>query len=88
MDENLDLSGQELFKRFVKNGTWYVPTLVAYERGFVLWSNDPESLKPRLNVHEKQIELVRMMHKVGVPIMAGSDFSDWAMVPGIDFTMS
>ncbi len=84
VDENLGPAGQELFERFVKNGTWYVPTLVAYERGFVLWSNDPESLKPRLNVHEKQIELVRMMHKAGVKIMAGSDFSDWALVPGID----
>jgi imidazolonepropionase-like amidohydrolase len=50
----------------------------------VLWSNDPAALKPRLEVHEKQIELVRMMHKAGVPIMAGSDFSDWAIVPGID----
>ena len=84
VDENLGPAGQELFQRFVKNGTWYVPTLVAYERGFVLWSDDPESLKPRLDVHEKQIELVRMMHKAGVPIMAGSDFSDWALVPGID----
>ena len=25
-----------------------------------------------------------MMHKAGVPIMAGSDFSDWALVPGVD----
>jgi imidazolonepropionase-like amidohydrolase len=84
VDENLGRAGQELFQRFAKNGTWYVPTLVAYERGFVLWSNDPESLKPRLDVHEKNIELVRMMHKAGVPIMAGSDFSDWALVPGVD----
>jgi imidazolonepropionase-like amidohydrolase len=84
VDENLGPAGKELFQRFVKNGTWYVPTLVAYERGFVLWSNDPESLKPRLDVHEKQIELVRMMHRAGVQIMAGTDFSDWALVPGID----
>lgn len=84
VDENLGPAGQELFQRLVKNGTWYVPTLVAYERGFVLWSNDPEALKPRLEIHEKQIEVVRMMHKAGVPIMAGSDFSDWAMVPGVD----
>ena len=84
VDENLGPAGQEVFQRFVKNGTWYVPTLVAYERGFVLWSNDPGSLKPRLDVHQKQIELVRMMHKAGVQIMAGSDFSDWAMVPGVD----
>jgi len=84
VDENLGPSGQALFQRLAKNGTWYVPTLVAYERGFVLWSNDPAALKPRLNVHEKQIELVRMMHDAGVPIMAGSDFSDWGVVPGID----
>lgn len=83
-DEILGPIGQQLFQRFVKNGTWYVPTLVAYERGFVLWSNDPESLKPRLNVHEKNIEVVRIMHKAGVQIMAGSDFSDWGTVPGID----
>lgn len=84
VDETLGPAGQKLFQIFVKNGTWYVPTLVAYERGFVLWSNDPESLKPRLDIHEKNIEIVRMMHKAGVPIMAGSDFSDWALVPGID----
>jgi len=76
--------GQNLFQRFVKNGTWYVPTLVAYERGFVLWSNDPEALKPRLDIHQKNIEVIRMMHKAGVAIMAGSDFSDWGMVPGVD----
>ena len=84
VDEILGPTGQELFQRFVKNGTWYVPTLVAYERGFVLWSNDPESLKPRLEIHEKNIEVIRMMHKAGVAIMAGSDFSDWAIMPGID----
>jgi len=33
-------------------------------------ANDPESLKPRLDVHEKQIELVGMMHKAVVQIMA------------------
>ena len=84
VDEILGPEGQKLFQIFVKNGTWYVPTLVAYERGFVLWSNDPEALKPRLDIHEKNIEIVRMMHKAGVQIMAGSDFSDWGMVPGID----
>ena len=66
VDENLGPAGQELFQRFAKNGTWYVPTLVAYERGFVLWSNDPEALKPRLDVQAKQITLVGMMHKAGV----------------------
>ena len=84
VDEILGPAGQDLFQRFVKNGTWYVPTLVAYERGFVLWSNDPESLIPRLHIHEKNIEIVRKMHQAGVQIMAGSDFSDWGTVPGVD----
>ncbi|HEX8816021.1 MAG TPA: amidohydrolase family protein [Terriglobales bacterium] len=84
VEENLGPSGQALFEKFVKNGTWYVPTLVAYERGFVLWSNDPEAMAPRLEIHEKQLEIVRKMHKAGVQMMAGSDFSDWGIVPGID----
>jgi imidazolonepropionase-like amidohydrolase len=84
VDENLGPAGQQLFQKFVKNGTWYVPTLVAYQRGFMLWSNDPDSLQPRIEVMRKQITLVGMMHKAGVKIMAGSDFSDWGMVPGID----
>ncbi|HWZ58235.1 MAG TPA: amidohydrolase family protein [Gemmatimonadaceae bacterium] len=84
VDENLGPAGQQLFARFARNGTWFVPTLVAYERGFVLWSNHPADLTPRLNVHKKQMQLVAMMHKAGVPIMAGSDFSDWALVPGVD----
>jgi imidazolonepropionase-like amidohydrolase len=84
VEENLGPAGQQLFQRLAKNGTWYVPTLVAYERGFVLWSNDPEALKPRLDVLHKEIVLVGMMRNAGVRIMAGSDFSDWAMVPGVD----
>lgn len=84
VEANLGRAGQDLFELLARNGTWYVPTLVAYERGFVLWSHDPEALRPRLVVHHKHIELVRMMHRAGVQIMAGSDFSDWGMVPGVD----
>lgn len=84
VDDNLGQAGQDLFQLLASNGTWYVPTLVAYERGFVLWSNDPEALKPRLDVHQKHLLLVQMMHAAGVQIMAGSDFSDWGMVPGVD----
>ncbi len=76
--------GTALFATLVKNGTWFVPTLVAYERGFVLWSNHPEDLVPRLQVHLKLLEIVRKMHKAGVRMMTGSDFSDWALVPGVD----
>jgi imidazolonepropionase-like amidohydrolase len=68
----------------VKNGTYFVPTMVAYERGFVLWSNKPEAMMKRRPVHWRQIDVVAAMHKAGVKIMAGSDFSDWATVPGVD----
>lgn len=84
VEQNLGQAGQDLFQLLARNGTWYVPTLVTYERGFVLWTEDPEALKPRLDIHQKHIELVRMMRSAGVQIMAGSDFSDWGMVPGVD----
>jgi hypothetical protein len=66
LKENAGPAGQALFARFVKNGTWYVPTLVAYERGFVLWSNQPEAMIPRRDVHVRQMGLVTAMHKAGV----------------------
>lgn len=77
-------AGAKIFATFVKNGTWYVPTLVAYERGFVLWGSDPAKVAIRSKTQGHQMELVRAMHEAGVQIMTGSDFSDWALVPGID----
>ncbi len=84
VEENLGPIGREQLRRIAKNGTWYVPSLVAYERGFVLWSNDPEALGPRLSIHQKQLDVVRAMREAGVRLLAGSDFSDWGAVPGID----
>ena len=77
-------NGNALWARLVKNNTYYVPTLVAYERGFVLWSNKPSALWPRRSVYWRQIDVVAAMHKAGVKILAGTDFSDWALVPGVD----
>jgi len=76
--------GAALWAVLAKNGTYYVPTLVAYERGFVLWSNKPEAMMKRRPVHWRQMDVVGGMHKAGVKVMAGSDFSDWALVPGVD----
>ena len=76
--------GAALWARLAKNQTWYVPTMVAYERGFVLWSNKPEAMLIRRPIHWRQIDLVGAMHKAGVRVLAGSDFSDWALVPGVD----
>jgi imidazolonepropionase-like amidohydrolase len=77
-------AGAALFARLVRNGTWYVPTLVAYYRGFALWSGNPKETEGSREIHLKNLKLVQAMHRAGVEIMAGSDFSDWALVPGVD----
>jgi len=82
--ENTGKKGQDIFERLRKSGTWYVPTLVAYYRGFVLWSGNPKETEGSKELHLKHLELLGAMHKAGVRILAGSDFSDWALVPGVD----
>jgi imidazolonepropionase-like amidohydrolase len=82
--ENSGEAGAALFARLVRNGTWYVPTLVAYYRGFVLWSSNPKETAGSREIHYQHLKLVAAMHRAGVEIMAGSDFSDWALVPGVD----
>ncbi len=77
-------AGDSIFATFVKNNTYYVPTLVAYERGFVLWGSDTTKVAGRARVQGHHLRLVTAMHRAGVPIMAGSDFSDWALVAGVD----
>jgi len=77
-------SAAALWARLVKNNTFYVPTMVAYERGFVLWYNKPQAMMVRRPIHWKQMDIVGAMHKAGVKVLAGSDFSDWALVPGVD----
>jgi imidazolonepropionase-like amidohydrolase len=82
--ENSGEVGAALFARLVRNGTWYVPTLVAYYRGFALWSGNPKETEGSREIHQKHLKLVEAMHRAGVEIMAGSDFSDWALIPGVD----
>jgi imidazolonepropionase-like amidohydrolase len=82
--ENSSPAGEALFARLKKNGTWYDPTLVAFYRGFALWGGDTKKTKRRIEVYRHYLELAEAMHKAGVSILAGSDFSDWALVPGVD----
>jgi imidazolonepropionase-like amidohydrolase len=84
LDELNGEAGKALFARLARNGTYYVPTLVAYYRGFVLWSGNPKETDGSRHLHRQFLELVKAMRRARVPIMAGSDFSDWALVPGID----
>jgi imidazolonepropionase-like amidohydrolase len=76
--------GTALFAKFVKNRTWYVPTLVAYQRGFALASGEPAQVQARVELFRNLVDIVSKMHKAGVRMMTGTDFSDWAIVPGVD----
>jgi imidazolonepropionase-like amidohydrolase len=77
-------AGDSIWATLVRNGTYYVPTLVAYERGFVLWGSDTTKVAIRSRTHAQHMGLIKSMHRAGVQIMAGSDFSDWALVAGVD----
>ena len=84
LESLIDNNGAALWARLAKNHTWYVPTMVAYERGFVLWYNKPIAMSKRRPIHWKQIDIVGAMHKAGVKVLTGSDFTDWGQVPGVD----
>jgi imidazolonepropionase-like amidohydrolase len=84
-EENTGEKGTALFARFVKNKTYYVPTLVAY-RAFVRAGEDEQSIAGRKALFQRFIELVGAMNRAGVGIMAGSDFADKeaGIQPGFD----
>ncbi len=81
--EITDEKANALFARFAKNKTWYTPTLVAYhtflqeaEENVV---KDPARWKAgfegRTKMFNRFKELVGMMQKAGVGILAATDFS-------------
>ena len=68
--------GDSLFRKFVANGTWVVPTLVAY-RAFVNWPGTaPESQARRAAVLDSQVAITGQMHRVGVRLLTGTDFTN------------
>jgi imidazolonepropionase-like amidohydrolase len=73
---NRGARGDSLFRKFVRNGTWFVPTLVAY-RSFVNWPGTaPESRARRAAVLDSQVVIVGRMHELGVHLLAGTDFTN------------
>ncbi|MFN2456164.1 MAG: amidohydrolase family protein [Pyrinomonadaceae bacterium] len=81
--EITDEKANALFARFVKNKTYYAPTLVGY-RSFVQEAEegavkDPakwrNSLAARQKIFARFKEFVGMMQKSGVKILAGTDFA-------------
>jgi imidazolonepropionase-like amidohydrolase len=79
-------AGAALFATFVRNGTWYDPTLVAYYRGFALWGSDTRKLGIRRTAFLKLMTLAADMHRAGVRMLAGSDFTEGSVgiQPGAD----
>jgi imidazolonepropionase-like amidohydrolase len=86
LNESLGEAGAKIFATFVRNGTWYDPTLSAYYRGFVHWESDPDKVAKRRVAMTKLIDLTGDMHRAGVQLLAGSDFTaaDQAVRPGAD----
>src|SRR5262249_26984054 len=66
--ESKGAAGQELFAHFVRNGTWYDPTLVAYRRGFAMFGTDTTKIAHRRSAFLKLVEVARDMHRAGVPM--------------------
>ena len=66
-----------LFRAFLKNQTWQVPTLVAQPlRQAINERKDlsEEDVRYGKKLLQKQLDLVRSMKRAGVEIMAGTDF--------------
>ena len=86
LQESQGESGAKLFATFVRNHTWYDPTLTAYYRGFVHWGGDTAKVAKRRIALWKLMDVVRDMHRAGVQILAGSDFTEASVGtrPGAD----
>jgi imidazolonepropionase-like amidohydrolase len=86
LNESKGDSGAVLFATFVRNRTYFVPTLAAYYRGFVHWEGNPKKVATRRGALTKLVELTGDMHRAGVPLLAGSDFTEASVgvLPGAD----
>jgi imidazolonepropionase-like amidohydrolase len=87
LDESRGESGARLFATFVRNGTYYDPTLTAYYHGFVHWEgNDTAKVRKRRLALSQLMAVAGDMHRAGVPLLAGSDFTEASVGvrPGAD----
>jgi imidazolonepropionase-like amidohydrolase len=83
-------SEPQLFALFVKNGTAYDPTLVAYRGSTEARNVDPELVRRypdllpgRQRLFARFLELVGMMNRAGVTLLTGTDLSGFKWIsPG------
>ena len=81
LDELTDEYAMNLFHRFARNGTTYDPALVAYrtfmQEAVDLAPKDPRYERAafgRTKMFNRFVELVGLMKRAGVPVVAGTDF--------------
>jgi len=81
LDEITDERAMELFRRFARNGTAYDPTLVAYrtfmQEAVDLAPKDARYVKAaagRTKMFNRFVQLVGLMRRAGVQVIAGTDF--------------
>jgi len=74
LSESQGEAGAKLFAAFVRNHTYYDPTLSAYYRGFVHW--EPEKVVKRKTALAKLVDLTGDMHRAGVQLLTGSDLGE------------
>jgi imidazolonepropionase-like amidohydrolase len=71
-----DEKAMALFARFVKNGTYYAPTLIAYKEAIRMReTSNPISAAARKKVFPRFQQLVALMQRAGVRLLAASDFA-------------
>lgn len=85
LSEFSDQQANQLFARFARNGTFYSPTLVAYKEA--TWAREktnPIVFNARLKALERFKQLVGIMQRSGVRLLAASDFAwpDGVVQPG------
>ena len=81
LDELTDEYAMNLFHRFARNGTTYDPALVAYrtfmQEAVDLAPKDPRyerAAAGRTKMFNRFVELVGLMNRAGVTVVAGTDF--------------
>ncbi len=83
--EFTDEKAMALFARFAKNGTYYAPTLIAYRETIRMReTTNPISAAARKKIFPRFQQLVGLMQRAGVRLLAASDFAwpDLTIRPG------
>ena len=86
LNEFADEKAAEVFARFARNGTFYTPTLIAYQEAIRMREKtNPASAAARKKIFPRFRQLVGLMQRSGVRLLAASDFAwpDLTLRPGI-----